>query len=346
MMWHLTCSIVVLIDSSRSVIMRDMTSISIFGRGQLGSSVAAMLQLNARYDVSGPYGRDERILALDSGADLVIIATTTRLRDVADDIETAVRARSNVLVSAEEAAYPFIVDAEIARRLDGLARDSDVTIAGAGVNPGLMFDSLVLTMLGAAPNGCTIHVRRDVDISGFGSTVLRRIGVGRSESEFAAAVAAGEILGHAGFPQSMSIVADALGLSIDRIDKALRPVITTAAIDVPGRFEVQPGQSAGVDQTYTAYVGGAPWFVADFFGHVALPSVERAPSDDIDLAVDSVPFQTISLRPGVNAQIGSTNMVANSVERVLAAAPGWVTVAEMFPAHPVSAQLSRSDILD
>jgi hypothetical protein len=42
------------------------------------------------------------------------------------------------------------------------------------------------------------------------------------------------------------------------------------------------------------------------------------------------------LRPGVDAQIGSSNMVANSVERVIAARPGWVTVAEMQPAYPAA----------
>lgn len=311
-----------------------MTSVSIYGAGQLGSSVAALLRANPIYDVRGPYGRTQRAEALGAGADLVIIATTTRLRDVAADVETAVSAGSNVLVSAEESAFPFMVDADLANRLDALARERRVSIAGAGVNPGLMFDSLVLTMLGAAPQGCTIHVRRTVDISKFGSTVLRRIGVGATATDFADAVERGDILGHAGFPQSMAIVADAIGVEIQRIDKTLRPVISTAAIDIPGRFRVEPGESAGVDQTYTAMVAGKPWFVAHFFGHVDLPSLKRDASDDIDLTHKRRPFQSIKLRPGVGAQVGSSNMVANSVERVLAAPPGWVTVAEMQPAYP------------
>ncbi len=322
-----------------------MTTVSIFGRGQLGTSVAAILTLNPRYDVSGPFDRHERAAALHAGADLVIVATTTRLRDVAADIEDAVRAGSNVLVSAEEAAYPFIVDSGTAQRLDALARERSVSIAGAGVNPGLMFDSLVLTMLGAAPRGCTLRVRRNVNISGFGSAVLRRIGVGSTESDFEDAVQRGEILGHAGFPQSMSLVAQALGLDIERIVKDLRPLITTVPIDIPGRFEVQAGHSAGVDQKYAAYVDGHVWFVAEFFGHVDLEAVGRAPSDEIELWLSDTKFQTLSLRPGVDAQVGSANMVANSVERVLAARPGWVTVAEMFPAFPAPQEcLLRSEI--
>jgi 4-hydroxy-tetrahydrodipicolinate reductase len=315
-----------------------MTRVAIYGAGQLGTSVASLLRANPTYDVRGPYGRTQREEALGGGADLVIIATTTRLRDVAADVETAVAAGSNVLVSAEEAAFPFVVDAQLAGRLDAVARERGVSIAGAGVNPGLMFDSLVLTMLGAAPRGCTIHVRRNVDISKFGSTVLRRIGVGATEADFRGAVERGEILGHAGFPQSMAIVADAIGVRIEKIDKVLRPVVSSVAIDIADRFRVEPGESAGVDQTYTAMVAGQPWFVSHFFGHVDLRSVQREPSDDIDLTHKRRPFQSIKLRPGVGAQVGSSNMVANSVERVLAARPGWVTVAEMQPAYPAPAE--------
>lgn len=317
-----------------------MTSVSIYGAGQLGTAVAGLLHDVPQYVVRGPYRRAERSVALEGGADLVIIATTTRLRDVLVDVEAAVLAGSNVLVSAEEAAFPFAVDPVGAERVSALARERGVSVAGAGVNPGLMFDSLVLTMLGAAPRGCTIHVRRKVDLSGFGSTVLRRIGIGIKADEFAIAVEEGRILGHAGFPQSMEIVARATGIAIERIHKQLRPILTETAIDIPGRFRVESGESAGVDQTYTAFVDGKPWFVAHFLGHVALRAAGHEASDVIDLTLKRRPFQTIELRPGVNAQVGSSNMVANSVERVLAARPGWVTVAEMHPAYPVALRRS------
>lgn len=311
-----------------------MTTVSIFGAGQLGTGVAEILRANPRYEVRGPFGRAQRDEALTAGSDLVIVATTTRLRDVLDDVRTAVASGSNVLVSAEEAAFPFVVDEAGAREVDELAKAKGVSVAGTGVNPGFMFDSLVLTLLGTQPRECTIHVRRHVEIGGFGTTVLKRIGVGWSEQEFAERVDRGEILGHAGFPQSMEIVAAATGVSITRIDRKLRPVIATERIEIPGRFTVEPGQSAGVDQTYTAIADGAAWFLAYFYGHVSLKSVGKQPSDDIDLLRGRTTVQTLKLRPGIKSQSGSQNMVANSVERVIAARPGWVTVAEMAPAFP------------
>jgi 4-hydroxy-tetrahydrodipicolinate reductase len=244
------------------------------------------------------------------------------------------------LVSAEECAYPWAVDKELADELDKLAKAKRVSIAGAGVNPGLIFDALVATLLGPTPSGfnsdgspkTTVVVRRTVNISGFGATVLRRIGIGATEREFKEKVERSEILGHAGFPQSMSVVADALGLEIERIDKELLPVLTEKAIDLPQRFIIEPGYSAGVNQTYTSIVKGKPWFTSHFFGHVDLAGIDRAAKDEIEISIDGKVHQTISLNPGIGAQMGSQNMVINSIERIIQAQPGWVTVAEIAPA--------------
>lgn len=311
-----------------------MTTVAIYGAGQLGNGVAELLRGRTSITLRGPFSRFERTEALAGGADVVIITTTTRFRDIADDVEIAINAGSNVLVSAEEAANPFIVDFDRATRLDSLARSKGVSIAGTGLNPGLIFDALVLTLLGATQSNCRIHVRRVVDISGFSEVVLRRIGVGKSADEFAAAVECEEILGHAGFPQSISVVANALGIHLERIEKTLSPVITDQDIDVPGRMVILKGQSAGVNQTYTAIVDGDPWYIAHFFGHVSLASIRRETGDDIDLLTKHKQLQSVKIRPGFGAQLGSQNMVANSIDRIIHAKPGWVTVGEMVPAFP------------
>ena len=317
-----------------------MASVAIYGAGQLGQAVAAGLRARGNHRVSGPFPREDRELALNSGADVVLIATTTLFKDVADFIKDAVNAGSNVLVSAEECAYPWAVDKKLADELDKLAKAKRVSIAGAGVNPGLIFDALVATLLGPTPSAfnsdgspkTTIAVRRTVNISGFGATVLRRIGVGATAKEFKEKVERGEILGHAGFPQSMNVVADALGLEIERIDKELLPLLTDREIDLPEKFIIEPGYSAGVNQTYTAIVKGKPWFSSHFFGHVDLAGIEKAAKDEIEISIDGKVHQTISLNPGIGAQMGSQNMVINSIERIIQAQPGWVTVAEIAPA--------------
>ncbi|MCR4307078.1 MAG: hypothetical protein NUV80_00800 [Candidatus Berkelbacteria bacterium] len=311
-----------------------MVTITIYGHGQLGSGVAALLRAQDNLCVCGPYSRDNREKALTSATDVVIIATTTRFKDVAADIETALSAGSNVLVSAEECAYPYVIDEVLANRLHTLAIKKGVSVAGCGVNPGLIFDSLVLTLLGAAPRDCSVEVYRDVDIGGFGSTVLRRIGVGQTREAFETAVVEQTILGHAGFPQSMWVVASALGLTIERIDKELRPVMADVEIEIPGRFVVRRGESAGVEQVYTAIVDGKCWYTARFSGHVSPVKIDMSPSDSIRLFHEGELYQHTQIRPGISAQTGSQNMVANSIDRILRAPPGWLTVADLIPACP------------
>jgi hypothetical protein len=245
-------------------------------------------------------------------------------------VRTAVSAGSNVIVSAEESAYPWAVDDAYARDIDTLARQFGVTVVGAGVNPGFIVDALVLTLLGTTSSPTALDVSRTVDISGFGAVVLGRLGVGVSPDEFAAGVSGGQILGHAGFPQSMAIVADAQGLHIDRIDRRIDPIIATAPIDLR-QMQIRSGDTAGVRQTYTAIVAGSPWFTAKFLGHVDLTGAGFEPRDEITLTGEASQM-TCVLAPGIGAQAGSAAMVANSVDRVIAASPGWLTVADLPPA--------------
>jgi 4-hydroxy-tetrahydrodipicolinate reductase len=311
-----------------------MTTVSIYGAGQLGSAVAQLLRTRPATDVRGPFGREDRAAALTGGADVVVIATTTRLADVLPDIAAAIASGSNVITSAEEAAHPSALDATATTEIDSLARAAGVTILGGGLNPGFLFDALVLTLLGAAPAGCMIHVRRVVDISGFGAVVLRRIGVGLSPDAFDQGVSGEAVFGHAGFPQSIKVVADAMALPLERVDRILRPVISDREISVSGHTTIHSGESAGVDQRYTGIVDGRPWFTAEFFGHVRLEDLGLERSDDIELLLGESVYQRTSIRPGVDAQVGSANMIANSIERVRDATPGWLTVADLPPAYP------------
>lgn len=305
--------------------------VAFYGAGQVGGNAAAILRGRTGYDVLGPYARDERDTALGSGADVVVIATTSFLRDVVDDVEKAVAAGSNVVTTAEEAAYPWANDAAIADRVDAAARSAGVTVLGTGLNPGFAFDALVLTVCGICAEVRGLRVERMVDLSGFGRAVLRRIGVGYTPEEFDDGTRSGAITGHIGFPQSMRVVAGALGVAIDRIDREIEPIFADQPIQTTS-LAVEPGQTAGFRQRYAALVAGEVWFEAVFTGHVAPVAAGLEPRDEI--AVDATPPVRVVTAPGMNPQSGSAAIVANSVRRVAAAAPGWTTVAALPPAFP------------
>src|SRR5262249_19439350 len=150
--------------------------------------VAEILAARSDYEVRGPYGRGDRERALCSGADIVVVATTSFLADIAPDLAAAIGAGSNVITTAEEAALPGAVAPSVAAELDRLARARGVSGLGCGINPGLAFDSLVLTAMGVAWDVTSIRVERSVDLSRFSATILRRLGIGYDPDEFATGV--------------------------------------------------------------------------------------------------------------------------------------------------------------
>ncbi|MBX3098104.1 MAG: hypothetical protein KF761_00860 [Salinibacterium sp.] len=309
-----------------------MIEVAVIGDGQLARGVAAQLAERSDLRVVGPTPRDGIAAALDAGTRVVVIATTTRLADIAHHIEAAVLAGSNVIVSAEECAYPWAVDRVVADRLDTLARERGVTILGCGLNPGFVFDALVLTLLGTGGLPTGISVERTVDLSGFGPTVRGRLGLGVSSTDFAAGIESARILGHAGFPQSMSIVADALNVEIDNITTHIEPTLVD-------------DNTVGFIQEYVAIVGGLPWFRARFIGHLSPAAAGLVVRDTIEITSRDTPL-TCTIEPGIGSQSGSQSLIANSIDRVVAAPSGWLTVAELEPAHPrfISEHPARTSI--
>jgi len=280
---------------------------------------------------------DDRSTALTVPADILVIATTSFLRDVAIDIKGGIENGLNVLCTAEEMAFPWLSDEGLAEEIDVLAKKKGVTVLGGGVNPGFLSDALVLTAASAAWNVDHISVRRAVNLRHFSATILRRLGVGFSVDDFETGTQAGEIFGHIGYPESMHLVARALGLQVEKVTQSFTPLL--AEVDIAlDHFGVQKGLTAGFRQHATAYVEGKPWFEAEFLGHVDPDSIGARLQDEIH--VEGYSPVHLVITPGLQAQAGVAALIANSLRRVVAAPPGLVTVADLPPARPSPTMIS------
>lgn len=277
----------------------------------------------------------DRSQAISVPADVLVIATTSFLKDVAPDIRTGVEQGLNVATTAEEMAFPWAIDPTLAGELDQLARRHAVTILGTGLNPGFLSDAIVITAAGLAWEVERIRIRRVVNLSHFSATILARLGVGYKPDAFQRGTDGGTIFGHIGFPQSMQVVADALGVEIDKITKRFEPMIANRVVNAE-HLEVQPGQTAGFRQHAIAHAGGRPWYEAEFVGHLAPESAGETPQDDI--YIDGSNPVHLSFTPGLPARLGAVAMVANSLGRVVEAPPGLLTVADVPPARPASSK--------
>jgi hypothetical protein len=130
----------------------------------------------------------------------------------------------------------------------------------------------------------------------------------------------------------MRVVAGRLGVEIERIDRELEPIFAEADLTASS-LTVRAGETAGFRQRYEAVSGGRTWFEAVFTGHVSPAAVGREPLDSITIRG---PYggTHLDVTPGMNPQSGSASVVANSVRRVVAAPPGWLTVGDLPPAVP------------
>lgn len=323
------------------------------GVGGVGRNVTRLLRARPGYRIAAACSRNPALAGRDVGelaggsplgvavsgdlqtalrepADLLLVATTSFLREVAGDVRRGIEHGLHVITTAEEAAFPWIIDAELAGRLDALARTRGVSVIGVGLNPGFIFDALLLTASGIAWDVRAIRIRRVVDVSRFSAAIQRRLGIGFTADRFAAGVAAGSITGHIGFPQSFHLAARCLDVRIDRIDSGFEPLMADRRYDGQ-RLRIEPGTTAGFVQRYRAVSGGRPWMSAEFIAHVDPPAAGYRPADSIH--VDGYNALNLAIEPGCQPQLGTAAMIANVMPRLAEARPGYLTVADLALPH-------------
>ena len=132
--------------------------------------------------------------------------------------------------------------------------------------------------------------------------------------EFRAQVAAG-VIKHHGLPESVAMVADGLGLSIDEITETIEPVI--AAETVKTEFlEVAAGQVAGVHQIARGIGGGVEHIYMELKMYVGA----KDPADTIELAGE--PRLTLIIPGGTHGDVATAAVVVNAIPTILAAPAG------------------------
>lgn len=260
------------------------------------------------------------------GADVALIATGSFARDQEQDILAAVDAGLNVITIAEEMAYPWHTQPELARRLDRAARRRGVTVLGTGINPGFVLDTLVIAMTGVCERVDLIRARRVNDLSPFGPTVLRAQGVGTTPEQFMQGLQQGTIVGHVGFPESMAMIAAALGWQLDDIREERRPIVSSTARATP-HASVEPGEVAGCLHIGRAYSGGRLLIELEHPQQIH-PEAEGVETGDY-IWIDGRPPVNLTIKPEIPGGSGTIAVAVNMIPAVMAAPPGLLDMSRL-----------------
>ena len=227
----------------------------------------------------------------------------------------------SVASTCEELIFPALKTPAETAAYDALCQSSGARIVGTGVNPGFVMDVLPAVLTGVSRTVDSIYAERVVNASTRRQPLQAKIGSGRPPADFRADFALGKA-GHAGFQQSIVLLAHAMGWKLDAIKETCEPVVAEAAIETKF-FKIAPGQTRGLHQRAIGLIGDEARITLDLIMALAEPN----PHDTI--VVRGRPDLHLTLNGGVAGDDATVAALINIIPRLLASAPGVRLMTEL-----------------
>ena len=273
-------------------------------------------------------------------ADIAVINIGSFIKQMSPIITNALTRGMNVITAAEEVAYPFNEHPKVAEEIDAVAKEHGVTVLATGLNPGFMYDALLISLTAPCHDVIRVEASRVVDVAPYNMYILRHFAVGLTPEEFeesqerrkGISVGKGEgVCGHIGFPETLDLVSKVLGWKLDEKRQTLEPVIAKKRLE--GTYvTVDPGKVCGVHQVAHGIVKGEPKIIFDFVAEI-LP---EETADEIRII--GKPNINCSIKPGMISIIGTSALEVNNIPHVISARPGLLT--------PIDLPLPRALMVD
>jgi 4-hydroxy-tetrahydrodipicolinate reductase len=292
---------------------------------KVGRDLGEVLGLGKKLGVS--VSNDIDSVLKNSRPHVVIHMTSSYLKDVYPQLLTILKHGVNVVSSCEELSYPYIVDRKIAEELDNTAKRYGSTLLATGINPGFLMDTLAIILTAPCIKVDSIKVTRHMNASVRRGPFQRKIGAGLTVDEFKRKISTKEISGHVGLEQSISLIAAALKVKLDKIDVGeVQPIISDKYVKTD-YVEVNPGCVAGLRQTAQGIVNGKPFITLDFIAYVGA-------TEDYDaIDIQGIPEIHERISPCVHGDWGTISMLINVIPKVMKAPPGLLTMKDITIPH-------------
>lgn len=264
--------------------------------------------------------------------DVAVVATATHLADVLPILTAIAATGTPIVCTAEDLAFIQPGDSVEASRIIELAADNRIPIVATGANPGFVLDLWPLTLSGLAWDVGRLRARRIVDVSVFGARVRASLGIDLTPAAFRAGIADGSVVGHAGFPESLRILASAMGRELELVEVVSEPILAERPLTLPDGAVVEPGRTAGAHQRATGWFDGQPWLDISMTLHVDPAAAGLKPTDEVEL--DGHHGLHVRVEPGCRALLSTAAMIVNGLPRAIAAPPGVHRPGDLPPSAP------------
>lgn len=265
---------------------------------------------------------DDAEAALAEEPDLVFHSTLSSIEAVKPQLVEAFEAGADVVSTTEELSYPWRNNPDIANVLDRDAKDAGGTVLGTGINPGFAMDFLPSVLTLPCRQVDRIEVHRVQNAAERRSPLQEKVGAGTSVETFEEEIATEA--GHVGLPESIAMLAAALGWELDAVGDRMEPVIADERVESE-YFTVESGEVAGQRQIGTGIVDGEKRIKLTLEMYLGAPD----PRDEVN--VQGVPDLTVRNEGGFHGDVTTPEIVVNSARRVMRADPGLKTMIDLPP---------------
>jgi len=253
--------------------------------------------------------------------DVVVLCTSSSIKKVMPQIEAILRTKTPIVSTTEELSYPGYTHIRQARQVHTMAKKAKVAVLGTGVNPGFAMDALPIALTAVCERVDRVTVNRIQDARIRRLPFQQKIGAGLTTEQFQKKVEDGSVR-HVGFTESVAMIADALGWTLDRITDDIQPKI--ASVTISSEFlAVDPGYVCGIVQDGCGYRKGEPVIRLHMEAYLGAPESY----DSID--IEGSPRISSKIAGGIHGDVATASIVVNSIPKVIAASPGLHTMRDV-----------------
>lgn len=294
--------IVGVVDVREDLIGKDVGSL--IGVGALGTSVS-----NDIYSLSN--------------ADVVLHATGSFLDRVYDQVVSVVEMGLPIVSTCETLSYPYYRYPLLARELDRLAMEYGSPVIGAGVNPGYIWDALIVMFSAAIPKVKKITAVRSFDAAKRREPFRRKVGVGLNPEEFRKALYEGKLTAHVGYAESIYLIFTAAGVQPSRVVEAQEPVIAENRLESSG-IVVESGSVAGIKGSGVGYLGEEEIIKLEFHAYVGAEEFDEVVIEGYDGAIKW-------RGTGIKGDDATASTILSVAEKIRSLTPGLHLITELLP---------------